>query len=210
LSTRFPRGSPTSAAKVILPGDVFVGKTSIVHRATANSFGWQLPPTVGVQHDLLLVESNGGQVDFTIWDTSGQEKYPCFVSMHVRDVQSAILVFDLSRWATFGSVDSWIKQLRDSVPDCEIALVGNKVDLAEEREVALQDGLAMADRLKCSFYSETSAATGQGVKELFKRFVTTPGIQRRLSSAVDQREAKQAAVALDGSGKPSKIRRPIC
>jgi GTPase SAR1 family protein len=131
--------------------------------------------------------------------------------MHFRDVQCAIVVFDLSRWATFGSVDSSIKQLRDSVPDCEIALVGNKVDLADERAVALQDGLAMADRLKCSFYSETSAAaTGQGVKGLFKRFVTTPGIQRRLSSAVDQREAKQAAVALDGSGKPSKIRRPIC
>jgi Ras-related protein Rab-18 len=57
--------------KLVVVGDSAVGKTSILLRATTNSFDAELQATMGVQHEFLTVESNGAQVDFTIWDTAG-------------------------------------------------------------------------------------------------------------------------------------------
>jgi GTPase SAR1 family protein len=104
--------------------------------------------------------------------------------MFFRDAQCAIVVFDLSNRVTFDSVDSWITQVRESAPDCEIALIGNKLDLPEQRAVSFSDGHAKAETLKCTFYSETSAVTGQGVGDLFERFVTSPGVQKYLFPGV--------------------------
>ena len=54
--------------------------------------------------------------------------------------------------------------------------MGNKIDLAEKRQVATEDGQALANELKCLF-TETSAKAGVNVKQLFKDLASTlPGV----------------------------------
>jgi small GTP-binding protein len=200
------------SVKVIFLGDTQVGKTALALRATLHTFEENTVTTIGADHLQLTVESNGAQVWFTIWDTAGQEAYRGLVSMYFRSAQCAILVFDLTNRESFDSVDRWIADLRNSAPDCEVALVGNKVDREGDRQVQFQEGLAKAESLKCSFYSETSAATGQGVSDIFERFVTSPAIQRRLlaakpTAAEAQQQTKDEPVKIDKPRKRSKVKR---
>ena len=48
-----------------------------------------------------------------------------------------------------------------------IIIVGNKIDLAEKRQVATEDGQALADELSIGMFTETSAKVGINVKQLF-------------------------------------------
>lgn len=58
--------------KIILVGDVNVGKTCYLSRITKNMFGIEDKGTIGVQQEskTFLLE-NGKSVNAKIWDTSG-------------------------------------------------------------------------------------------------------------------------------------------
>ncbi len=61
-------------------------------------------------------------------------------------------------------------------------IVGNKIDLAEKRQVSTEDGQALANELSTMF-TETSAKVGINVKQLFKDLAATlPGVDQRGAS----------------------------
>ena len=51
--------------------------------------------------------------------------------------------------------------------DLMIILVGNKIDMAEKRQVGTEEGQALAKELNVMFI-ETSAKAGVNIKQLFK------------------------------------------
>ena len=58
-------------------------------------------------------------------------------------------------------------------------IVGNKIDLAQKRQVSTEDGQALANELGTMF-TETSAKVGINVKQLFKDLAATlPGVDQR-------------------------------
>ena len=68
---------------------------------------------------------------------------------------------------SFKNVTKWIddaKAIRGN--DLMIILVGNKIDLAERRQVGTEEGQAMAKELGVMFV-ETSAKAGVNIKHLF-------------------------------------------
>lgn len=55
-------------------------------------------------------------------------------------------------------------------------MVGNKIDDAEKRQVATEEGQKKANELKVQFF-ETSAKVGINVKSMFKELAATlPGV----------------------------------
>ena len=83
--------------KIVLLGDINVGKTSIVLRYSKNIFKNHYPPTIGgayTQKNLLL--QNGILIKFHIWDTSGQERYRTMSKLYYLDAEAIILVYDIS------------------------------------------------------------------------------------------------------------------
>jgi small GTP-binding protein len=80
--------------KVILLGNVFVGKTSIIHQFLSNNYQSDYACTVAVDYKLksLLIDDETS-VDLQIWDTCGQEIYRTITRQYYRDTQGMFKYF---------------------------------------------------------------------------------------------------------------------
>lgn len=110
----------------------------------------------------------------SLWDTAGQETYKSVTRSYFRGASGALLVFDLSRKATFQHVTDWLNDLRQiAEPDIVVILVGNKADLAQDednkREVTKEDATEWARKNGVFEYVETSAKSGENVEKAFMR-----------------------------------------
>ena len=76
----------------------------------------------------------GKVIKAQIWDTAGQERFRAVTNAYYRGALGALIVFDLTSMKTFESVPQWLREVREgSEEDIIIMLVGNKLDLTEER-----------------------------------------------------------------------------
>ena len=134
--------------KVVLVGDATVGKTHLLSRYIKGSLPKAPTATIGVEFATRTVPlAVGGTVKAQLWDTAGQERYRAITSAHYRRAVGALLVYDVTKGATFQSCARWLEELRQNAePDIVIMLVGNKVDLVERDPERRQVGVAMWER----------------------------------------------------------------
>ena len=57
--------------KIILIGDTYVGKTSILIRFLNNTFSDNLKPTIGCDYYEKEVSIKNNKIKLSIWDTAG-------------------------------------------------------------------------------------------------------------------------------------------
>lgn len=102
-----------------------------------------------------------------LWDTSGQEKYKSIAENYYKNAKGMILVFSVTHRDSFEDVEDWLKQIKNkSRKDICLVLVGSQID-RPERIISSLEGQALAKRHGISYF-ETSAKTGENVKEVFK------------------------------------------
>eukprot|EP00029_Vermamoeba_vermiformis_P000929 TRINITY_DN11099_c0_g1_i1.p1 TRINITY_DN11099_c0_g1~~TRINITY_DN11099_c0_g1_i1.p1 ORF type:complete len:199 (+),score=43.16 TRINITY_DN11099_c0_g1_i1:26-622(+) len=153
--------------KLVLLGESSVGKSSLVLRFVKGQFLEYQESTIGAAFLTQTVCLNDTTVKFEIWDTAGQERYHSLAPMYYRGAQAAIVVYDLTSKDSFERAKTWVKELqRQGSPNIVIALSGNKLDLANKRQVDVAEAQAYADENGLLFY-ETSAKTSANVNELF-------------------------------------------
>lgn len=167
--------------KLVLLGESAVGKSSIVHRFVKNTFDDMRESTIGaafLTQSISLPELRT-TVKFEIWDTAGQERYKSLAPMYYRNANAALCVYDITSKAYFYKAQDWIKELKRRAPEgIVLALVGNKADLAEEREVDEtevaqyleqfnQEATAAGEASTNVIHKECSAKSGEGVLEIF-------------------------------------------
>jgi len=157
----------TIVNKLVLLGDVYVGKTSIAYRFVKNEFSENQESTVGAVFMTHAIELSDCMVKFDIWDTAGQERYRSLAPMYYKGAKAAVVVYDISSYDTFRRAKDWINELHQNAnPNIVIALVGNKLDLEESRKVQTQEAKEFADKSGL-FHFETSAKRGINLNELF-------------------------------------------
>ncbi len=80
--------------------------------------------------------------------------------------------------ASFASVKQWVTDARNLQGDnMKIMLVGNKIDLADKRQVTPDEGAKLAKELGLMFI-ETSSKDGTNVYDLFKTIAASlPGLE---------------------------------
>ena len=160
----------TLETKIVLLGDVSVGKTSIASRYCKNSFNdYHINTIEEAYQKQKVVLDNGNMVKLHIWDTSGQERFRAMTNLYYRDAQVALLTYDITNESSFNSIDFWIQELKYKVENENmiLCLVGNKCDVSsDERKISTAQGKKFAQENNMIFY-ETSAKTGEGVTDLF-------------------------------------------
>lgn len=157
--------------KLILLGDVSVGKTSILNRYINNTFSDNCQCSVGVEFKVTsLILDNTTEASLKIWDTSGQEKYRALTRNYYKGSQGVILVYDVSSRATFKNLQNWINDLEEfGSPESQIIIVANKDDVSEkQRQVSKAEGEAFAEKQKLQFI-EVSAKEGRNILILFEK-----------------------------------------
>jgi len=157
--------------KVILIGDPAVGKTSLVTRFVQNSFEDKYIASIGVKVSKkpmdLKIQGLDVKLDMMIFDVLGQHDFRRLRRMYVDGADAIIFVCDLSRVDTIESVESfWYPELERIVGKVPMIILGNKIDITDERGEGASLLKTVAGILLLSTYF-CSAKTGSGVEEVF-------------------------------------------
>jgi len=161
--------------KITILGDAAVGKTSLINQFVEGAFQEDYKPTLGaniVRKDVNLEEVNA-QVRLIMWDLAGQEKYNVIRSMYFQGCVGALVVYDVTRFQTFENIElKWLKDFKKYVKrEGAYILIGNKIDLSEDRTVPEEKGKELAEKIQASDFIETSAKFGDNVEKAFKNLV---------------------------------------
>ncbi|CAL5351435.1 unnamed protein product [Camellia sinensis] len=55
------------------------------------------------------MELDGKEIKAQVWDTAGQERFRAVTS---RGAVGALIIYDITRWATFDSIKRWLDELK--------------------------------------------------------------------------------------------------
>uniref|UniRef100_A0A1B6DII9 Uncharacterized protein n=1 Tax=Clastoptera arizonana TaxID=38151 RepID=A0A1B6DII9_9HEMI len=157
----------TVEGKVVVLGAQGVGKTSMVVRYIGKMFSHHISPTIGASFFTCKINVEDVRVKLQVWDTAGQERFRSMAPMYYRSANAALLVFDITQYFTFTSIKSWIKELQRNVEEpLVLCVVGNKIDLENQRKVSRDEALEYTSSIGGTYY-EVSALNDQGIEEVF-------------------------------------------
>ncbi|KAL7668660.1 hypothetical protein ACOME3_009354 [Neoechinorhynchus agilis] len=146
--------------KILLLGDSGVGKSCLVTRY--------------VEVWLLISGIMDKSIRMCVWDTAGQERFRTLTPNYYRNALGAILVYDVCHSNSLDGLRSWLTELamHTSTGSEESQLpikmlVGNKIDLENERQITREQGEQFAQRHQMMFM-ETSAKSSHNVEQAFE------------------------------------------
>jgi len=158
--------------RIVVVGAGGVGKSALTVRFIQGNFVEKYDPTIEDSYR-KLVEVDGAACMLDIMDTAGQEEYSALRDQYMKTGQGFLLVYTITTMTSYeaaGKLRTQILRIKEDHQDIPIMLVGNKLDLEEERAVTTEQGKSLSIRFGCGF-TEASAKTNQNVNEIFFELV---------------------------------------
>lgn len=95
--------------------------------------------TIGVEFSSKIVKIGSGarrkRIKLQLWDTAGTERFRSVSRSYYRGAAGAILVYDVSSYASFGGLPTFLMDARAlASPNLTVVLAGNKSDLAHPED----------------------------------------------------------------------------
>jgi small GTP-binding protein len=152
--------------KIMLLGNMAVGKSSIMYRFTDDHFNVNIMGTAGLEIKKKTLKLNDTDISLNIYDFAGQDRFRQITKSHYKDSNGIFLIYDITDRKAFESVSDWMNQIKlNAASGVEIILVGNKVDMTN-RAVTEEEGKELANKYEFPFI-ETSAMTGYNIEKAF-------------------------------------------
>jgi small GTP-binding protein len=154
------------SAKVMLLGDIGVGKTSLVKRLMFGKFYNDYKTTIGVDiltHELKLpLVHKPVTAKLLLWDTDGDFGQHIFKSVYIAGASGALVISDSSRPPTIQKMFDLAAAFLERLPGRTVRVVINKCDIvAPDLSGVDMRGIQPAEVLF------SSAKTGEGVDAAF-------------------------------------------
>lgn len=155
--------------KIIVSGDGGVGKTSFLNRLVYDFFNDRNELTKGVDFYSKILQVNGSEFNFVLWDFAGQSQFKEILDDFVEGSIAAFILFDLSRINTIETVYNWINKLREcgNIP---IIILGTKYDLIDPEACSFLDEYILSllhSNQNVVEYMKISSKTGFNINQAF-------------------------------------------
>ena len=159
--------------QLLIIGDSFVGKTSILDRYANNRFNSNYLATIGLENFTKDEVINGKTVRIKIWDTAGQEKFQSLTKGFFRNAQGIMVVYDVTKSETYQNIKYWTQSIKthlgSETDNIAVIIIGNKID-SQVREVNKEEAELYSSELGYRYF-ETSAKTGQNINSTIEYLV---------------------------------------
>mgnify|MGYP001304311310 CR=1 FL=1 len=190
--------------KILLVGDLGVGKSSLMVRASEGTYTDTFISTIGVDFKIKTITVGDKIVKTQIWDTAGQERFRSLSSAYYKGAHVIILTFDVTNDESFNNLTKWHEEAtKFASPEVKFLVVGNKTDKETERQVSSEDGLNFATTIGAG-YLETSAKNGSNVDEMLHTaagfaigYQTPPKASREVKEMVKTTETPSRSQSQD-------------
>lgn len=168
--------------KVLSMGDAGTGKSCLIKRYCEDKFVSKYISTIGVDYGVKGIVLAGEEVKVNFWDLAGSKEYLEVRNEFYKDTQGCLLVFDVSSKKSFDNLEAWLKESKQyGASDPTIIVCANFCD-SKSRVVTEKEGRQWAQARGFPYF-ETSASSGQNVKEafdsLFQRVLEKIDAQRK-------------------------------
>lgn len=202
--------------KLILLGDIAVGKTSTLVSFTEKKFKEEYFCTVGVEFKITTLNLNDYEkADLQIWDTCGEERFRTITRQYYLNCNGILLFFDVTNYKSFSNLNSWLEDIKKfAPPNVSVFVIGNKSDLVDERVVSTEEAHTAMEKLGLE-YCEISAKSYLQVTDLFENLAKKLiGMQERESlkgrKYVDKSNVTSNKVKIGGESMASKDKKSKC
>lgn len=151
--------------KIIILGDIGVGKSSLIDRYVSNKFNTATIPGDIVKKKKLELD-NQTTVELLINDSTEEEKLNKYTKHYFKDAHGALIMFDVTNRQSFTNITTWKEEIKTNAPsDIVICILGNKADLSSNRVVKFEEVQEIAGD---DLYYEVSSKTGNNVSLAFE------------------------------------------
>ena len=194
--------------KLVFLGEQSVGKTSLITRFMYDTFDSNYQATIGIDFLSKTMYLDDRTVRLQLWDTAGQERFRSLIPSYIRDSSVAVVVYDVTNRDSFKLTSKWVEDVRAERGDeVIVALVGNKTDLSDKREVSTEEGEQRAKEFENVMFVETSAKAGHNVKHLFKKIaLALPGMDEQNADAGAKNQTIDVSTQANNESSTSSCR----
>ena len=113
--------------KLILAGEEYVGKTTIINQFICRQFSKSHIATTGVEKDYKQLNINGKDILLEICDTPGKREYRIINKLFMKNSNIALLIYDITNRNTFLELNFWIDLIKNSNKEKVLfAIISNK------------------------------------------------------------------------------------
>jgi len=156
--------------KLLLLGEIGVGKTSLVRRLVHDELPTDYRATMGV--DLYRYEIDGiGQdgrqaLELVVWDLDGNYGLSIFQHVYSKGASGALIIGDVTRHGTLEHMVELAEGFSSAMPSRQFSFVVNKIDLIDE-----PDPRHLPEKLRTAAQPLvwTSAVTAHNVLTAFRQ-----------------------------------------
>ncbi|CAL4061781.1 unnamed protein product, partial [Meganyctiphanes norvegica] len=193
----------TATYKVLVIGDVNVGKTCLVHRFCDERYYDTYISTVGIDFKQKIVNLDGVPIKLQIWDTAGEERFRTLTTAYYRGAQGIVLVYDVTNLDSFNHLSYWLRNIEENAsPEVVKVLAGNKCEVnTHQRAVDKERGQkVILESFDIPFF-EVSCRGDVNVQDTFLTLARLiRDLRQRRASLFEERE-RAAGVKLEEQQK---------
>ncbi|KAL1243790.1 Ras-related protein [Trichinella spiralis] len=168
--------------KIVLIGDMGIGKTCVVQRFKNGTFLERQGSTIGVDFTMKTLIVDGKRVKLQVWDTGGQERFRTITQSYYRSANDDVLKF--------------------AAPNVVKLLVATKIDLENDRLVSTEEGEALAQAEQMNFI-ETSAKENLNVDQAFENLAKDLKAHYSVTTPLDDYVSSSDRICLDSRTTPN-------
>ena len=181
---------------IMVLGNSSVGKTSFILRFTENEYKDTYISTIGIDFKIKYIKINDIRYKVLFYDTAGQERFHSIAPSIIKKVHGIIIMYDITDILSFDSIREIIESINEEKgKDFPMILIGNKIDLENEREIKKEEAEELAEKYGMEFF-EISNKEGINIEKAGLSIVKKILEKRQDDSNIETNESSRPS---DGS-----------